>query len=143
MSVQYCDLRSTLHPDGADVVQSTLLDIAALSSELHTLPLEILLLKHSHLGRLNDSYLIVPLHRAGMITNQLHAFCWCTEEQVITLKKGAMAFPEWTKGFIIGDLVVLDILTPDRGNNTKTISSILDDVHYFCQCSFINGIKHL
>lgn len=42
-------LRSTLHPDGADVVQSAVLDVAALGGELQALALEMLLLEHSHL----------------------------------------------------------------------------------------------
>lgn len=41
--------RATLHTDGADVVEAALLDVAALCSELLTLALEVLLLKHSHL----------------------------------------------------------------------------------------------
>ncbi|KAA8588895.1 hypothetical protein FQN60_010240, partial [Etheostoma spectabile] len=43
------DLRSALHPDGADVVQSAILNVAALRGELQTLALEMLLLEHSHL----------------------------------------------------------------------------------------------
>lgn len=45
------DLRSTLHPDGADVVQSALLDVAAFRGELQALSLEMLLLEHSQLRR--------------------------------------------------------------------------------------------
>ena len=43
------DLRSALHPDGADVVQSALLNVAALGGELQALALEVLLLEHGHL----------------------------------------------------------------------------------------------
>lgn len=44
-----CDSRSTLHSDGADVVHAAVIDVAALGGELHTLALEVLLLKQSHL----------------------------------------------------------------------------------------------
>lgn len=47
-----CDSRSTLHSDGADVVQAAVVDVAALTGELQTLALEMFLLKHSdlHIG---------------------------------------------------------------------------------------------
>ena len=48
-------LRSALHPDGADVVQSTILDVAALGGELQALALEMLLLEHSHLRETEDT----------------------------------------------------------------------------------------
>jgi len=35
---------------------------------------------------------------------------------MFTLKKGAMPIPELTSGVIIGDLVVLYILTPEVAN---------------------------
>lgn len=44
-----CDSRSTLHSDGADVVQAALVDVAALGGELQTLALEVFPVKHSHL----------------------------------------------------------------------------------------------
>lgn len=50
------DLRSALHPDGADVVQSALLDVGALGSELQTLALEMFLLEHSHLWGFREHY---------------------------------------------------------------------------------------
>lgn len=50
-----CDSRSTLHSDGADVVHTTVVDVAALRSELQTLALEMLLLKHSHLRTGGDT----------------------------------------------------------------------------------------
>lgn len=50
------DLRSTLHPDGADVVQAALLNVAALRGELQALSLEVLLLEHGHLRRQSDFY---------------------------------------------------------------------------------------
>lgn len=43
------DLRSALHPDGADVIEAALLNVGALGSELQTLALEMFLLKHGHL----------------------------------------------------------------------------------------------
>jgi len=42
-------LRSALHSDGADVVQSAIMNVAALGGELQALALEMLLLEHSHL----------------------------------------------------------------------------------------------
>ena len=42
-------LRSALHPDGTDVVQAALLDVAALGGELLAAALEVLLLEHGHL----------------------------------------------------------------------------------------------
>ena len=44
-----CDSRSTLHSDGADVVQAAVMDVATLGGELQTLALEMLPLEHSHL----------------------------------------------------------------------------------------------
>lgn len=94
------DLRSALHPDGADVVQSTLLDVAALRGELQTLSLEVLLLEHSHL------HAHTPTEQSAPIPLTQNEVC-------VTLKKGAMPIPELTRGCIIGDLVVLYILTPE------------------------------
>lgn len=55
------DLRSTLYPDGADVVQSTLLDVAALRGELQALSLEVLLLEHGHLRKTEGVFLLLFL----------------------------------------------------------------------------------
>lgn len=45
------DLRSTLDLQGADVVHTTLHDVLAGSSELHTLSLEVLLVVDRDLGQ--------------------------------------------------------------------------------------------
>lgn len=42
---------STLHADRADVVKTTVMDVAALSGELHASALEVLLLKDGHLKK--------------------------------------------------------------------------------------------
>lgn len=107
----YChkvSLRSTLHPDGANIVHPTLLDVAALRGELQVLSLEVLLLEHSHLRRPTEQMFS---NYKKILTKYRNV---CEQMSVSTLKKGAMPIPELTSGCIMGDLVVLYMLTPMR-----------------------------
>ena len=44
------DSRSTLHPDGADLVEVLLAQVAALGADVHPAALEVLILVDVHLG---------------------------------------------------------------------------------------------
>lgn len=80
MGLFFKDLRSTLHPDGADVVQPTLLDVAALRGELQALALEVLLLEHGHLRNTEvfffvtfSTHFYTKQRRTDQETNLLHS----------------------------------------------------------------------
>ena len=64
------DSRSTLHPDGSDLVEVLLAQVAALGAEVHPAALEVLVLVDVHLGTRMNTSLPVALKRSPMASGE-------------------------------------------------------------------------